>query len=77
MASSSARSRRGTSARIGLEFFARGPVRYHFSSGDETVAALRAAGFRTARLYHPCDVVPPDRSGRERAHVIRVLAAAT
>ena len=63
--------------RVGLGLFARGPVRYHFASTDETVAALRAAGFREARLYQPSDVVPPDRPGRERAHVIRVLAAAT
>lgn len=63
--------------RVGLELFARGPVRYHFASADETIVALRAAGFREARLYHPGDVVPPDRPGREWAHVIRVLAAAT
>jgi O-methyltransferase involved in polyketide biosynthesis len=63
--------------RVGLELFARGRVRYHFASADETVAALRAAGFREARLYRPPDVVPPDRPGREGAHVIRVLAAAT
>jgi O-methyltransferase involved in polyketide biosynthesis len=63
--------------RVGLELFARGPVRHHFASADETVAALHAAGFREARLYQPCDVVPPDRPGRERAHLIRVLAAAT
>jgi O-methyltransferase involved in polyketide biosynthesis len=63
--------------RVGLELFARGPVRFHFASADETVAALRAAGFRDARLYHPGDVAPPDRSGRERAHAVRVLAAAT
>jgi O-methyltransferase involved in polyketide biosynthesis len=63
--------------RVGLELFARGPVRHHFASTDETVAALHAAGFRDARLYQPCDVVPPDRPGRGRAHMIRVLAAAT
>jgi O-methyltransferase involved in polyketide biosynthesis len=63
--------------RMGLELFARGPVRFHFASADETVAVLHAAGFREARLYHPDDVVPPDRPGRERAHVIRVLAAKT
>jgi O-methyltransferase involved in polyketide biosynthesis len=63
--------------RIGLELFARGPVRYHFASVDETIAALRAAGFHDARLYRPSDVVPSDRSGHEPAHLIRVLAAAT
>jgi O-methyltransferase involved in polyketide biosynthesis len=63
--------------RVGLELFARGPVRYHFASADETIAALRAAGFRDARLYHPSEVVPADRPGRAPAHVIRVLAAAT
>jgi O-methyltransferase involved in polyketide biosynthesis len=63
--------------RLGLELFARGPVRYHFASADETVAALRAAGFREARLYDPYDVVPRDRPGRNVAHAIRVLAAAT
>jgi len=63
--------------RMGLELFARGPVRFHFASADETVAALHATGFREARLYHPDDVVPPDRPGRGRTHVIRVLAAGT
>jgi O-methyltransferase involved in polyketide biosynthesis len=63
--------------RVGLELFARGPVRYHFASADETIAALRATGFRDARLYHPSEVVPSERSGREAEHVIRVLAAAT
>jgi O-methyltransferase involved in polyketide biosynthesis len=63
--------------RVGLELFARGPVRYHFASADETVAALRAAGFREARLDGPGEVEPSDQPGRERAHVVRVLAAAT
>jgi O-methyltransferase involved in polyketide biosynthesis len=63
--------------RVGLELFARGPVRYHFASADETIAELRAAGFRDARVYYPSEVVPPDRPGREPAHVIRVLAATT
>ena len=63
--------------RVGLELFARGPVRYHFASADETIAELRAAGFRDTRLYYPSEVVPPDRPGREPAHVIRVLAATT
>jgi hypothetical protein len=34
-------------------------------------------GFRAGRLYRPCDVLPPHRPGGERAHVIRVLVAAT
>ena len=62
--------------RVGLEVFARGPVRYHFASAGETVAALRATGFREARLYKPGDVVAPDRPGRDR-HLVRVLAATT
>jgi len=63
--------------RMGHGLFARGPVRYHFASAEETVTALRAAGFRDARLYQPSDLVPPDPDGREQAHVIRVLAAST
>jgi O-methyltransferase involved in polyketide biosynthesis len=63
--------------RMGLELFARGPVRYHFASADETVGALVGAGFREARCYHPGDVVAPDRPGDPPAHVIRVLAATT
>lgn len=63
--------------RVGLGVFARGPVRYHFATADETVAALEGAGFREARLYRPSEVTPPDRSGHVPAHVIRVLAAAT
>jgi O-methyltransferase involved in polyketide biosynthesis len=61
--------------RVGLEIFARGAVRYHFGSVDETIAALRAAGFRDAHLYDPCHVVPPDRLGCTCGHLIRVLAA--
>jgi O-methyltransferase involved in polyketide biosynthesis len=63
--------------RLGLQLFARGPVRYHFTSADETVVALRAAGFREAHLYYPDEVVAPGGPGRESKHVIRVLAAAT
>lgn len=63
--------------RAGLELFARGPVRYHFASVDETIAELRAAGFRDGRLYRPTDVIPSGRQDGEPAHVIRVLAAAT
>jgi len=63
--------------RVGLELFARGPVRYHFASADETVTSLRSAGFREARLCRPCDVVPPDRPDHTPAPLIRVLAAAT
>jgi O-methyltransferase involved in polyketide biosynthesis len=63
--------------RVGLELFARGPVRYHFGSADEVVAALRVAGFREAHLHRPCDVVEPDRPDRTPAPLIRVLAAAT
>jgi O-methyltransferase involved in polyketide biosynthesis len=61
--------------RRGLEVFARGPVGHHFASADETVAALRAAGFGEARVWYPSDVVALDRSSRESAHVIRVVAA--
>jgi O-methyltransferase involved in polyketide biosynthesis len=63
--------------RVGLGLFARGPVRYHFATAGETIAALHAAGFREARLYRPSEVTPPDRSRRVPAHVIRVLATAT
>ena len=61
--------------RVGLEIFARGAVRYHFGSVDETVTALRVAGFRDAHLYDPCHVVPPERLGCTCGHVIRVLSA--
>jgi O-methyltransferase involved in polyketide biosynthesis len=63
--------------RLGLGLFARGPVRYHFGTADETVGALRAAGFREARLHHPSDVGLPEVLGRDSARVIRVLAAST
>jgi hypothetical protein len=62
---------------VGLEVFARGPVRYHFASTEETVAALRAAGFREAHVQYPDDIVASDRPGRPWVDVIRVLAAAT
>jgi O-methyltransferase involved in polyketide biosynthesis len=61
--------------RVGLELFARGPVRYHFTTPDETVMAARGAGFRDARLHFPDEVVASDRPAP--AHVIRVLSAAT
>jgi O-methyltransferase involved in polyketide biosynthesis len=63
--------------RRGLELFARGPVRYHFASTDETVAALRAAGFGAARLERPGDLALPDPPARRPTHLIRVLAAST
>ena len=63
--------------RMGLELFARGPVRYHFASADETIAELRAAGFRDGRLYRPTDVIRSRGPGRRPAHVIRLLSAAT
>jgi O-methyltransferase involved in polyketide biosynthesis len=63
--------------RMGLELFARGPVRYHFASVEETIAELRAAGFRDGRLYRPTDVIRSRRTGRGPAHVVRLLAAAT
>lgn len=63
--------------RMGLELFARGPVRYHFASVDETVAELRATGFRDAQVYRPTEVVPAGRPDREPAHLVRILAAAT
>ena len=63
--------------RLGLELFARGPVRYHVASVDETIAELRATGFRKAHLYHPSDIVPSGRPGRDPAPAIRLLAAAT
>jgi O-methyltransferase involved in polyketide biosynthesis len=56
--------------RLGLEVFARGPVRHHFASVEEAVAELRAAGFRDARLHRPTE-------GGGRPHVIRVLEATT
>jgi O-methyltransferase involved in polyketide biosynthesis len=59
--------------RLGLELFARGPVRYHFDSADETTLALADAGFRDSTVYRPADVVP-DVGHR---HVIRVLEATT
>jgi O-methyltransferase involved in polyketide biosynthesis len=61
--------------RRGLEVFARGPVRYHFASADQTVAALGAAGFREARLHHPADLLGSDGRGHRSPHVIRVLEA--
>jgi len=63
--------------RMGLELFARGAVRYHFASVDETVAELGAAGFRDAHLYRPTEVVPAGRPDREPDHLVRILAAAT
>ena len=56
--------------RLGLELFARGPVRYHFASVDETIAVLRTAGFREGRRHRPTE------DGRG-THLIRVLEATT
>ena len=63
--------------RVGLELFARGPVRWHFASADETEAALRSAGFHHARVEYPGDVVGHDQSSGAWVHTIRVLSAAT
>jgi O-methyltransferase involved in polyketide biosynthesis len=63
--------------RVGLELFARGPVRYHFGSADEAVTALRSAGFREAHLHLPCDLAEPDRPDHTPAPLVRVLAAST
>ena len=63
--------------RVGLELFARGPVRYHFASADEAVASLRAAGFRDAVVNGPYDVVAPGQRRCTPAPLIRVLSAAT
>lgn len=58
-------ARRDYGLRVGLEIFARGPVRHHFATADETVASLRAAGFRDAEVYGPYDVCRPvDASAR-------------
>jgi O-methyltransferase involved in polyketide biosynthesis len=62
--------------RMGLALFARGAVRYHFVSADETVAALRAVGFREARVYLPGEIVSADRADCMPPPLIRVLAAA-
>ena len=62
--------------RMGLELFARGPVRYHFASADDTTASLRATGFREADVYRLVDAEAPDRPGRA-APLVRVLAAST
>jgi hypothetical protein len=61
--------------RMGLELFARGPVRYHFASVDETVAELRAAGFRDAHLYRPTELVPAGRAEGGPAHLVRIVTA--
>ena len=63
--------------RVGLELFARGPVRWHFASADETEAALRIAGFHNARVDYPGDIVGHDQSSGAWVHTIRVLSAAT
>jgi O-methyltransferase involved in polyketide biosynthesis len=59
--------------RVGLELFARGPVRHHFATADETIAALHDAGFLEARVYRPADVLP----ALGPRHAIRVLEATT
>ena len=61
--------------RLGLEVFARGAVRYHFASADETIAALADAGFVDARVWHPSDVVSSPRPGGA-ADLVRVVRAA-
>jgi O-methyltransferase involved in polyketide biosynthesis len=63
--------------RVGLELFARGPVRYHFASAYETVAALRGSGFREAHVHRPGDVAASGRPHGTPALFIRVIAATT
>ena len=61
--------------RVGLAVFARGEVRYHFASADETVAALQAVGFREARVHLPGEIVSADGADSMPPPLIRVLAA--
>jgi O-methyltransferase involved in polyketide biosynthesis len=63
--------------RVGLGIFARGPVRYHFTSAGEAARALRAAGFGRARVDDPRDVVGIDRPEHDAPYAVRVLAATT
>ncbi len=63
--------------RVGLGIFARGPVRYHFTSAGEAVRALRAAGSGRTRVDDPRDVVGIDRPQHEAPYAVRVLAATT
>lgn len=63
--------------RVLLSIFARGQVRYHFATVEETTAALRAAGFTNAAV-HRLDRVPGlDVPGGARRHLVRILAATT
>lgn len=58
-----------------LSAFARGRVHLHFGSARAAAAALRAAGFGTARLHRPETVRGVDLPGGRRRHVVRVIEA--
>lgn len=50
-----------------IEAFARGGLHFHFESADECEGALKAAGFKTARVAHP--------SGLPAVDIVHVLRA--
>ena len=61
--------------RTGLSLFARGAVHVDFETAEDTVAALRAAGFREAALHRPGDVASVDVPDRARRHLVCMIEA--
>lgn len=74
--SGDARGMRHASAFVGLlSLFARGEVHLHWRTAEDAAAALTAAGFRSARLWLPEDVLGADAPGFGRRHLVRLIEA--
>jgi O-methyltransferase involved in polyketide biosynthesis len=64
--------------RLLLSAFVRGRVYLHFDDADEAEAALRAAGFASARIAQARDVIDSIDSGRDAgARLAHILEAST